>query len=77
MKIEFGTSEDLRKIVGMLVEKSCLTQAEIGKRMGVTRQYVDFMLKSKKNFSIEDAVRILTAIKCDYKFEMKAELKGF
>lgn len=75
MKIEFGTSEDLRKIVGTLVEKSCLTQVEIGKRMGVTRQYVDFMLKSKKNFSIEDAVRILTAIKCDYKFEMEEELK--
>jgi predicted transcriptional regulator len=73
MKIEFKTSEDLREIVRMLVKESCLAHAVIGERMGVTRQYVDFMLKNKKNFSIEDATRILQAIRCDYKFEMEAE----
>ena len=45
MKIEFKTSEDLRIAVRGLAEKSGMTQIEIGKRMGVSRQYVDFMLK--------------------------------
>lgn len=75
MKIEFKTSEDLRIAVRGLAEKSGMTQIEIGKRMGVSRQYVDFMLKNKVNFSLEDATRVLAALNYDFSYELLIEQK--
>lgn len=55
------TNADLIKIVNNMIEESGVTKTHIAKKLGVSRQQVDNLLK-KQNFALDDANKILNVI---------------
>lgn len=55
------TNKDLIDIVNMTIKESGVTKTHIAKKLDISRQGVDKLLE-KKNFSIDDANKILNII---------------
>ena len=55
------TNKQLSVIVNQYITESGVTKAFIAKKIGVSRQAIDKILE-KKNFSIDDANKILNVI---------------
>lgn len=55
------TNKDLANIVNNTIINSGVTKIHIAKKLGVSRQQIDNLL-SKKNFSLDDAEKLLNPI---------------
>lgn len=55
------TNTELIDIVNNVIKETGVTKTHIAKKLGITRQGIDKLLE-KKNFSIDDANKILSVL---------------
>jgi transcriptional regulator with XRE-family HTH domain len=69
---------ELSEQIFQAMENQALSEAELARRLGVSRAYVNKMLQGATNFTIETLVKIGIALNAEFKFEfvIKTEEKA-
>jgi len=60
---------ELSEQIFQAMENKGVSEAELSRRLGVSRAYVNKVLQGDTNFTIETLVKIGIALNCEFKFE--------
>jgi len=71
LKIDAAKLELSEQIFNAMQE-SGVTEAELARRLGVSRAYVNKILKGTANLTIESLVRIGVALGCEFQFSFRS-----
>ena len=64
---------ELSEQVLQIMENKGITEAELARRLKVSRAYVNKILQGSTNFTIETLVKIGIALKAEFRFEFVSE----
>lgn len=64
---------ELSEQIFQLMENKGITEAELARRLKVSRAYVNKVLQGSTNFTIETLVKIGIALKAEFRFEFVSE----
>lgn len=60
---------ELSEQIFQVMENNGISEAELSRRLNVSRAYVNKVLEGDTNFTIETLVKIGIALHCEFKFE--------
>jgi transcriptional regulator with XRE-family HTH domain len=71
-----GAKVELAEQIYIAMEDSGVSEAELSRRLGVSRSYVNKVLKGTANLTIESVVKIARALDCEFTFELRDSRVG-